>query len=170
MTQEHQIEVNWLGGLRLLRDAPEPRIVVVPDRLAETADLKTALLKEGRTFHTVEADVARRRQAFLSAAAAAADAAEDEPGAAHHRDAAALAEEDRQKHEAQLGMLDDDLDALLDHFRIIATSHAVPVGNGTVIHLLDDGWTSASDSRGRLDERREYLGLPEDADWLELSS
>jgi hypothetical protein len=178
------LEVDLLNGLAALAKAPGTRYLVGPASADGRVAIVAMLGRESRAFHEVELDVARRHLRLVEERLTrlAEDFEHDRagrgtpsylPGAGTTIERMVRLRADVDKYTHALAVLDlrepELVDAALAAFelRSRAELEALKLGSdeGVVVELCGDGWPLAGSRAERLRRRREFLGLPDDADW-----
>lgn len=170
MTAVHLLEVNLLAGLEQLLQRPGPHYLFCSPGAGTTSppktidDLAIQLREEARHFHQLERQIALERAGHFEAEAQRLG---DAPGAAHYQDAAQHARAEAAEHDDLSMGLEDQLAAVLPHWRLMSPPPPGAARTGLWVELCLDGYALAADEASRRTSRRAFLGLPDDADWLD---
>lgn len=144
------LEVDLLRGLATLLQRGPVALVTT----SSSADLAALLVREARTFHTVEGDAARAR---LATAEAEAAALADAPDEARALDRAAAARAAIAVHAAAATVTLQDARVVVDRLVRVDRAERAPAG-ATVVSLADDGWSLIEDEAARRAARAAFLG------------
>lgn len=163
----HHLDVDLLGGLQQLQ-VTEGRVGVwLPAISEDAADsrggaaLRDLLRREAEGYHQLEAEVARRRQAFFAERTRSDDGG---PGQAWYLDAARAAGGEADAHVEALRSLEQRLDDVLARCVVLAPG-AEARELDVNVQLHDDGYALEASREAALRARRAYLGLPAEDDW-----